>query len=343
MIEVEVENKLPDEGTSIHWHGLLQKDSPWMDGVPSVSQCPIAPSKSFTYRFKADQFGSSWYHSHYSAQYAGGALGAMIIHGPKIADYDVDIGPIILSDWYHSSYEELVQGTMFSTTGRPPLSQNNLINGKMNYPCANTTQPCIPNAGISKFSFKPGKKYRLRLINTSADGMQKFSIDGHTFTVVAQDFVAIKPYTTDLITLAVGQRADVIVEAVGKAKEAYWMRSQLGAGPASCSLADGASPNGMAAVLYEGAEENVVPTTTSTISVDRINTCANDGLDKTEPLFTIPAAPVGVLATQELHFDITNNGTAFVWIVNNQTFRGDMSESILLDAKAGTLNAKPAW
>lgn len=54
---------------------ILQRATPWFDGVPSVQQCPIAPGKSFTYQFKADLYGTSWYHSHYSAQYAGGLLG----------------------------------------------------------------------------------------------------------------------------------------------------------------------------------------------------------------------------------------------------------------------------
>jgi FtsP/CotA-like multicopper oxidase with cupredoxin domain len=70
---------------------------------------------------------------------------------------------------------------------------------------------CTPNAGISKFTVKAGKKYLLRLINTSAEGMQKFTLDGHNFTVIANDFVPINPYTTDVITLGVGQRSDVIV------------------------------------------------------------------------------------------------------------------------------------
>lgn len=48
--------------------------------------------------FKADLYGTSWYHSHYSAQYTGGLLGPMIIHGPTNYDYDVDLGPILLSD-----------------------------------------------------------------------------------------------------------------------------------------------------------------------------------------------------------------------------------------------------
>jgi FtsP/CotA-like multicopper oxidase with cupredoxin domain len=207
-IEITVTNNLPDEGTSLHWHGFLQEGTPWFDGVPSVSQAPLAPGESLTYKFRADHYGTTWYHSHYSAQYAGGALGPIVIHGPKTQDYDVDIGPVILSDWYHKDYFSIVNDTM---NGAVPLSNNNLINGKMNYPCQNTTFVCTPNAGISKFSFTSGKKYLLRLINTSAEGIQKFTIDGHNFTVIANDFVHINPYETNVITLGVGQRSDVIV------------------------------------------------------------------------------------------------------------------------------------
>ena len=72
-IQVTLHNKItgPEEGTTLHWHGFLQKKTPWFDGVPSVQQCPIAPGSSFTYTFQADSYGTSWYHSHYSAQYAG--------------------------------------------------------------------------------------------------------------------------------------------------------------------------------------------------------------------------------------------------------------------------------
>lgn len=77
------------------------------------------------YRFKADLYGTSWYHSHYSAQYAGGLLGPMIIYGPSNYDYDIDLGPVFLSDcrslawvivpfvnWrtdYHKDYFEIVK------------------------------------------------------------------------------------------------------------------------------------------------------------------------------------------------------------------------------------------
>jgi FtsP/CotA-like multicopper oxidase with cupredoxin domain len=58
-IQVTVHNDLKNEGTSLHWHGLLQKDSPWMDGVPGISQCPIQPGGTFTYSFIADLYGTS--------------------------------------------------------------------------------------------------------------------------------------------------------------------------------------------------------------------------------------------------------------------------------------------
>lgn len=54
--------------------------------------------KRRSYRFRADLYGTSWYHSHYSAQYAGGLFGPMIIHGPSNYDYDIDLGPVLLSD-----------------------------------------------------------------------------------------------------------------------------------------------------------------------------------------------------------------------------------------------------
>jgi FtsP/CotA-like multicopper oxidase with cupredoxin domain len=97
-IKVNVRNNItgPADGTSIHWHGFLHRGSPWEDGTPAVSQCPIAPGKSFTYVFKATLFGTSWYHSHYSAQYSGGVLGPIVVHGPTKAKYDIDIGPIML-------------------------------------------------------------------------------------------------------------------------------------------------------------------------------------------------------------------------------------------------------
>ena len=60
----------------------------------------------------------------------------MIIHGPKTEPYDVDLGPVLLSDWYHKEYFEIVEELMAVGGGFPPASDNNLINGKMDIDCA---------------------------------------------------------------------------------------------------------------------------------------------------------------------------------------------------------------
>jgi FtsP/CotA-like multicopper oxidase with cupredoxin domain len=80
-IQVTVTNDKTDEGTTVHWHGLAQNLNPAYDGVPAVSQCPIAPGKSLTYTFRAEQYGTSWWHSHFSAEYMDGVYGPMVIYG----------------------------------------------------------------------------------------------------------------------------------------------------------------------------------------------------------------------------------------------------------------------
>ena len=271
-IQVSVHNEIigPEEGTALHWHGLLQTGSPWEDGVPAVQQCPIPPGKSLQYSFKADLYGTSWYHSHYSAQYTGGLFGPMIIYGPKNADYDTDLGPILLTDCFHPQYYDLVEEVMGTDpTKFTPRSDNNLINGKMDYNCSLVTDEtsCQNNAGLSKFQFTPGKKHRLRLINAGAEGIQIFSIDGHNLTVMANDFVPIQPYQTQAVTLGVGQRTDVIVEANGDVNESYWMRSTI----STCSSTN--QPDALAIIYYLRASKTSKPT--STAWADTANECVN--------------------------------------------------------------------
>lgn len=340
-IEINVQNDLPNEGTALHWHGLLQQGTQYYDGVPSVQMCPIAPGKSFQYLIRADLYGTTWYHSHYSAQYAGGALGPMVIHGPlqEEIDYDFDVGPVILTDWFHEQYYTLVEQVMSpASEGLPPPTSNNvLINGKNNYPCANTTLECTPNAGISKFNFTSGKKHRLRLINTSAEAVLKFSIDGHNMTIFENDFVPIEPYTTNVVTLGVGQRSDVIVEAVGSPNETYWMRANT-----TCSLTDGISPFAVAAIYYENSDTSIVPTSSPSYTDEQLAACRNDDLSLTTPYYSITPDPAPeTIQLLEITYvnNATENTTGYnVWQINNETFRADYNDPILLEAKLGNLD-----
>ncbi|KAI9825280.1 MAG: hypothetical protein M1832_001314 [Thelocarpon impressellum] len=341
-IQVTVHNEItgPEEGTAIHWHGLLQTLTPWYDGVPSVQQCPIAPGKKFTYSFRADLYGTSWWHSHYSAQYAGGLHGPMIIHGPKNVPYDIDLGPVFLSDWYHTEYFAIVKEVMGTDPRKfRPFSENNLINGKMDYDCSTVTDgtPCTSNAGLSKFKFQSGKKHRLRLINAGAEGIQKFSIDNHNMTVMANDFVPVKPYVTKVVTLGIGQRTDVIVEALGKPSDAYWMRSNISA----CSASR--NPDALAVVYYEKANTTGLPK--STAQLDTTSPCQNDALESTVPFYHLTPDPSPQF-TQVVNITGRTNATNhFNWFMNNSTFRANYNNPLLLLASKGNVSypLTPEW
>ncbi|OXU25280.1 hypothetical protein TSAR_010875 [Trichomalopsis sarcophagae] len=81
-VMVEVRNLMMSESTTIHWHGIIQKDTPYMDGVPYVTQCPILPNDRFRYVFKVTKSGTYFWHSHIDFHYRSNiAPTAMIING----------------------------------------------------------------------------------------------------------------------------------------------------------------------------------------------------------------------------------------------------------------------
>ena len=102
-----------------------------MDGVNGVTQCPIAPGDQFTYKFKAVQYGTSWYHSHYSLQYGDGLLGPLTIHGPSSANWEEAKDPILMTDWsHHSAFRDFQAELTASPQNGPPKQTSILLNGK---------------------------------------------------------------------------------------------------------------------------------------------------------------------------------------------------------------------
>lgn len=328
-ISVTVQNNLVDEGTAMHWHGMPQTNTNWNDGVPGVTQCPIAPGQSYTYSFKASLYGTTWYHAHYSAQYTAGLYGAMIIHGPTDnAPYDTDLGPVLLTDYYYADYHSTVADVMGTVPSKiSPASDNNLINGKGFADCSAVTGPCTPNAGLAQFQFASGKTHRLRVINAGVEAIQKFSIDGHTLKVMAIDFTPIVPYETTVLTLAIGQRVDVIVKAIGKPSNSYWMRSTI----SSCSK--GKQRNALALIFYEAADKSVSPP--SVAQPDKTDPCAEAPIDKSVPYYSLTPSSPG--KTIEIDVTVGRNASGnFLWAMNNSTFRANYSNPTLPLVQSGT-------
>jgi FtsP/CotA-like multicopper oxidase with cupredoxin domain len=232
-----------------------------------------------------------------------------------------------------------------------PPSDNNLINGKMTFDCstlaAGDTTPCNSNAGISKFVLTTGKTHLLRLINAGSEGLQRFSIDGHELTIVANDFVPVvscvyydsscnkltatqEPYKTTVVTLAVGQRSDVLITAnQGPSTSSFWMRSNIST---ICSSAS--QPNALAAVYYNKADTNQAPTSTAW-DVPDPGTCRNDDLSLTVPQFPLtPAAEPATTRQFEVN-SMINSTDNFLWTLDSQSYRADYNNPVLLLAEDG--------
>ncbi|XP_013416914.1 laccase-2 [Lingula anatina] len=80
MVVVHVKNNLINEPITVHWHGMFQFKTGFMDGVPHLTQCPINSGQVFTYRFKAEPSGTFFYHAHTGAHRTDGLVGALIVY-----------------------------------------------------------------------------------------------------------------------------------------------------------------------------------------------------------------------------------------------------------------------
>ncbi|KAI0601470.1 laccase [Biscogniauxia sp. FL1348] len=249
--KITVHNQLSDNGTSIHWHGLRMLNTSTQDGSNGVTECPITgDGGSRTYTFRATQYGTAWYHSHFSAQYGEGVVGAIQINGPASANYDIDLGPYVITDWYRNSAFQLERSSELTTNQLPPVSSNILFNGSNINP-----DTSISGGQYNRVSLTPGKKHRLRIINTSVENAFTVSLVGHNFTVIETDFVPVTPQVMPSLFVAIGQRYDVIIDA-DQAVGNYWFNATVQSG--LC----GATTNTAAASIfsYDGASTSSLPT-----------------------------------------------------------------------------------
>lgn len=78
QVEFLVRNYMAQD-TTVHFHGIGQKASPWSDGVPGLTQGLIHPGASYLYKWTAEESGVYFYHAHTRAQMMDGMYGAIIV------------------------------------------------------------------------------------------------------------------------------------------------------------------------------------------------------------------------------------------------------------------------
>ncbi|KAJ5768351.1 hypothetical protein N7533_000934 [Penicillium manginii] len=299
-VVVHLLNKLPStvrNGTSMHFHGIRQHYTNPSDGVVSITQCPIRPGERMTYRWRATQYGTTWYHSHIGLQTWEGAFGGIIIHGPASANYDDDKGTIFLNDWDTRTVDELWE---YAQKSGPPTVDNGLINGMNVF-----GEDGDPAQSGKRFtmSFIPGRSYRLRIGNAACDTHFKFSIDHHTLTVIAADLVPIRPYKTTVLDIAVGQRYDIIVHANQNPTDlssTFWLRAIP---QTSCSKNSNAA-NIRGIITYATSDSCTDEDAT------HITPIITADLTLPEKITYNKSLPVGITLDSNQHYRWTLNGTS---------------------------------
>ncbi|RMZ70755.1 multicopper oxidase [Pyrenophora seminiperda CCB06] len=317
QVIVHVANKLTtsSNGTSIHFHGVWQTGTNENDGVPSITQCPVAPGDSMTYKWRATQHGSTWYHSHFALQAWEGVFGGIIINGPATANYDEDLGMLFLNDWDHQTVDEL---WLQAESVGPPTLDNGLINGTNTYQDGghryNTT-------------FTAGKTYRIRLVNAAVDTHFKFMIDNHTMSVIGSDLVPLTPYTTDIVSIGMGQRHDLIFTANQQdVADKFWMRAIP---QSACS--DNANRDDIRGIVYYGTASSGDPTTSA---YDFEDACT----DETPNLVPFNSKTVGSSPSLTADEPVAvgfNAANMFRWTLNSTSMIVEWGNPTLLQIATG--------
>ena len=228
VLRARFTNNLP-EATTVHWHGIALRNN--MDGVPGLTQPPVAPGESFLYEFTAPDPGTYWFHPHSGLQLDRGLYAPLIVDDPREPGaYDKE-WVVVLDDWAdgvgqpaeetladlragrgaHAAHIAAAEGGGEAPSGGPFLQGAGA--GDVVYPLylLNGRQPSDP----SVFEARPGERVRIRIINAGSDTPFRVALGGHRMTVTHTDGFPVEPVTVDALVVAMAERYDVVVTVGG--------------------------------------------------------------------------------------------------------------------------------
>jgi multicopper oxidase len=219
VLRVRLDNRLP-EPTSIHWHGVVVRND--MDGVPGVTQPPVAANGGFVYEFTVPYAGTYFFHPHVGLQLDRGLYAALVVDDPaELGGYDQE-AVVVLDDWtlgVGPTPEQLQDGLMaqggMMRGGMGMMGQGGGSaalggsGGQIAYPLylLNGHPPADP----STIRARPGQRLRLRVINAAAETAFRVALGGHRLTVTHTDGLPVAPTTAEALLLGMGERADALV------------------------------------------------------------------------------------------------------------------------------------
>ncbi len=224
---IYVHNEL-NEVTALHWHGLFLPNR--MDGVPFLTQMPIKPHTTYTYKFPIVQHGTHWYHSHSKLEEQIGMYGAFIMN--KRNEWDIPTIPVVISEWTDMKPEEVHRSLKSATDwfaiqkGTTQSYAEAIKTGHFKTKLTNEWKRMnamdvsdvyydnflLNGKNQSEYSqFKAGDKVRLRIANGGASDYFWLTWSGGKITVVATDGNDVEPVEVDRLIIAVSETYDVVV------------------------------------------------------------------------------------------------------------------------------------
>ena len=239
MLRVQLANELPED-TTVHWHGLAPPNR--MDGVPGITQEPVAPGGEFAYEFETAVAGSFMYHSHVGMQLDRGLYGPLIVE-PRREELAYDREYVLMLDDWRDGLEG--HGTA-SVDPEPPADANAVSFGGRAYPLLLINGRPPEDAPV--LETRSGDRLRLRVMNIAADTGFRFAIAGHRLTITHSDGMPVEPVTVDALRLGMGERYDVLVDAAQSG--GAW---QVGVMP------EGRAGWGRAVLRYRGSDASSAP------------------------------------------------------------------------------------
>jgi FtsP/CotA-like multicopper oxidase with cupredoxin domain len=197
-LRVRLVNEL-EQPTVVHWHGLRLPNA--MDGVPHLTQMPIAPGESFDYRFVAPDAGTFWYHSHFlsSEQLGRGLYGVLIVDEREAPPVDRDI-VLVLDDWRLTN-----DGAIHPSFGN---FHDAMMAGRLGQYITLNSEDTLDLA------VKANERLRLRIVNAANARIFQFRIVNHAPRLMASDGQPRPPTVLNApLRLAPGSRADLFLDA----------------------------------------------------------------------------------------------------------------------------------
>jgi FtsP/CotA-like multicopper oxidase with cupredoxin domain len=197
--KVTFRNKIADQDSTVHWHGL--EVPPEQDGNPTH---PVATGQERVYEFDIPEnsAGSYWYHphphGHTADQVYRGLAGAFIVR-PKSDPLPPELGDTILMI---SSISLNVDGSIADNT------MTDIMNGREG------DHVLVNGAKQPVLTLAPGTSRRFRLYNATNGRFLKLSFEGHAMTLIGTDGGLIAEPVRGLkeLLLAPAERAEVVVD-----------------------------------------------------------------------------------------------------------------------------------